>query len=632
MQGAIPAGALVLALGAAVTILVAYAAALWFFLRHESIVALLALLALCGFSLSARLVYTDDYPPGLNLDEPSHLQESVWALQRGEFFGVSGIQIPVLLGAVFEAPLIPIIGANRWTIRLYSLVTGVLAIPAAFAVGRAMNLAVVPSFGIAAFTAFLPWSLHYGRLSQGGELIFHELLLIAALARLVWQHGRWGDVGIGGFALCLLLYDYWCGRAMLALPFLAAALAPRRQRVLCLAVFALGVLGWVPYLMVAPAWYWFGVGGRVTRGLAADPLGVLARNVLNNFRMFVTNAGRNDWMTMSTGGIHPIPALALGVLGILSPTRRSVFLAGAFVIGLVPSVLSWGSSPSAHRMLMAFPVVAIAGGCALELTRKLGRTRANALSVAAIALVSVQSVRLFFSPEFWRPENLHVFAPDKVAVVEALPPSPHPHLIVDRNLHTAFYGQHALVDANHELLTVNNFTPPETGDVVYAFEEHAAALQSFYLHLLGQKRVRIPGQGFIVTFEAGDWTWLRNHGWRFAVDCTQTQWHGHALTLHYTNPSDEGQQCSRYAWRGTWRGAPRQMRLRFRGRARVETAGRLLASGAGEDQLVEFWVEPDMPLTIILSTSREELWIALFEVTPAGERVPAFESVDPATE
>ena len=52
----------------AAAIVVAYAGALWWLLRRESMVVALALVTLCGLSVSLRLVYTTDYPPGLDED------------------------------------------------------------------------------------------------------------------------------------------------------------------------------------------------------------------------------------------------------------------------------------------------------------------------------------------------------------------------------------------------------------------------------------------------------------------------------------------------------------------------------------------------------------------------------------
>src|SRR5207247_805876 len=106
-------------------------------------------------------------------------------LMGGNLLAEGCTDVPILLNALFQAQLVPVLGPGRWAIRSYSLVTGVLATAVAFAVARAMGFSLIPSFAVGAFVAVLPWSLFYGRVSFGGELIFHELLLLAALARLI---------------------------------------------------------------------------------------------------------------------------------------------------------------------------------------------------------------------------------------------------------------------------------------------------------------------------------------------------------------------------------------------------------------------------------------------------------------
>ncbi len=178
-----------------IVLLSGYAGALWWLLRRESVVVLLSVLALCLCSLTLRLVYTGDYPAGLNEDEAKLLHCSYDALQRGALFRESCIHAPVLTSALFWAQLVPIVGPNRWAIRTYSLASSVLSTATIFAVGRAMGMSVAPSLATGAFIAVLPWSLFFGRISVGA-LTFNQLLLLAALARLLWAGGGWPEVGI----------------------------------------------------------------------------------------------------------------------------------------------------------------------------------------------------------------------------------------------------------------------------------------------------------------------------------------------------------------------------------------------------------------------------------------------------
>ena len=99
-----------------IAILGGYGAALWWLLRREGPWTFVALALLCGLSLSLRLVLTDAYPWGIAEDEPKVLACSVQALHYGAIFGESCIHIPYFLTSLFQAPLVPYFGANRWTI------------------------------------------------------------------------------------------------------------------------------------------------------------------------------------------------------------------------------------------------------------------------------------------------------------------------------------------------------------------------------------------------------------------------------------------------------------------------------------------------------------------------------------
>jgi hypothetical protein len=228
-------------------ILTFYVLVLWRWLRSEPPICLWLLLILSAVALLLRLVSVTSYPGGLNEDEAKILHASIDALNEGNLFGQGPTGLPQLVPLLFQAQLVPLLGAGRWAIRLYSLVGSVLSVAAMFAVARAMRLSAISSLAASAFVVFLPWSLLYGRISQGGELLLNQLLLLAALARLVWRDGSWREIPAGALGLCLLFYDYFSGRSMLAMPFVAGALARGRNRLRCLAIVALAMLGFLPY-------------------------------------------------------------------------------------------------------------------------------------------------------------------------------------------------------------------------------------------------------------------------------------------------------------------------------------------------------------------------------------------------
>src|SRR6185369_16628982 len=88
-------------------ILSGYVLALWWLLRREGPWAFAGLAALCGIALSLRVVYTTDYPAGLNEDEPKNLACTLEAVQNGQPFHESCNGPPLLLSYLFAAPLVP---------------------------------------------------------------------------------------------------------------------------------------------------------------------------------------------------------------------------------------------------------------------------------------------------------------------------------------------------------------------------------------------------------------------------------------------------------------------------------------------------------------------------------------------
>jgi hypothetical protein len=625
----------------AALIVVGYAAALWWWLRRESTLVLLGLLSVCAAALCLRLVYTTEYPPGLAADEPKILACSADLLQSGRLATEGCTGLPVLLNAVFQAQLVPVFGPGRWAIRSYSLVTSVLAVPAAFAVARALALDVASSLSVSIFMAVLPWSIFYGRVSIGGELIFHELLLIGALARLVWgMEESWPDLGIGGLGLCLLLYDYFCGRVMLGMPLAAALLARGRRRWLCIAVLALAVIGWAPYLLSNPP---NGVSGMLARrhpDLLTQPLQTLSMKVVAAMHALSAPVGEDWTLTIRAGAMHPLLVLALAVAGVLVARWRGLFLAGGFVGGLLPSIVSSGTSASVHRMLMAFPFIALAAGAALNV---LPRPRGRTLVVAAIVLlISVQSVQLFFSPVFWPIESRAAFDAGATALIEALPPPPRPRVIYARQAED-FLALQRLVDPKLEGLTAQNWLPVQ-GPAIYVFAHpDTAALQAFYLNLFGIERVHVFDQAFFVELKPSDAAVLRRHGWTYEARCGAKVQRLQVPTLYHAHLGAGDALCPgpvTNTWRGRWEGPATTLRLRFSGAARVQTSTGTSISEEGFEKLVPFAVTPGTDVTVTVEDTppadRNIWWRALLaellEVTPAGERIPLWESVRPNVE
>lgn len=548
-----------LAIGLACAIAAGAGLALWWLLRRERGAVLLALAALTAAALALRLLHPDEFPRGLNEDEPKVLASAIAAVQDGQLLRESTIAVPVLMHALFQATLVPLLGLGRWTIRLYSLVGGVLCVPAAFAAARAMRLSVLASLAGAALVAVLPWALFYSRVMQGAELSFQQLLLLAALAALIWRRGGWPEALLGGFALAWMLYGYWCTRAMLPMPLLAALLASGRRRLWCVAILALGVLPYLPYPRANPHSVYVGQGLQPSLLTRADPAALWART-LETLHAFVAPVAQDGWLTVRAGARHPVLLLCVALAGALSGWRRAAFLVGGFALGLVPTVLAWGP-PSTHRMQMAFPFVALAAAAACDdlLPRRRWRAAVVALLVGATGL---WSVRCYFSDDFWVPESRWLFDPERTELVAALPLDAGKPVFFLRQV-TQFREPRRRLAADDRTLTVEAWPPPPSG-ALYAFTAEAAAQRPLYAALFGAERVRDFGRAFRVDVPPGDWSALRAHGWTYCARCGDDVRRGLVPALDQLGVAFADLECptpSTHVWAARWTGGATHLQV-----------------------------------------------------------------------
>jgi hypothetical protein len=610
-------------------IVLGYAASLWWLLRRERLDTVLWLAIICALSLCLRLVYTTYFPEGLNEDEPNVLVSAMGALRTGRLFGESSLLLPVLLNALFQGQLVPLFGPTRWAIRTYSLVTSVLATPAAFAVSRSFGLRVGSGLAAGALVAVLPPLILYGRVHIGGELVFHELLLLAALARIVWRNGKWPEISMGAFALCLLLYDYWAGLAMLGMPLVAAVLARGRQRLWCVLVLALALAGFTlhwPNAMTSNS------KELLSAEIVAHPVQELTARTLWAAEALVWPVASNSWLTISAGAVSPPAILALAVLGIvLSPPRRGLFLLAGFLGGLVPTVFGAGP-PSTHRMIMAYVFIPLAAVCPLEWLR--WRHLRLAVTALVVALISFQSVRMYFSRERWSsPDTRGVFDWQITAALEALPPSPHPKFIISKSF-SYHFDPRSMVDKNFEFLSPENWFPANGKRLIYAFEYHSGLLRPFYEHLFGYERVESYGSAFLVRLEPADWSWLRQHGWAHEARCAGQAWSGQVPTLFHQSMPLKGLHCEppvTHVWRARWDGPDTTLGLRWNGTATVAVNGMPVVDKAGYEQGADFTAPHGAVLTVTV-TADQGVVARLVELTPAGERLPDWELLTPVAD
>jgi len=618
--------------------------ALWYLLRRERPGTWLALAALSAAGLALRLLHTADYPAGLNEDEPKLLAAALRALHEGAFLAESNTSVPVLMHALFNGQLVAWLGPGRWAIRLYSLVGGVLCIPAAFAAARALGTSVGAALGSAALIAALPWALFYSRVMQGAELTFQQLLLIAALAHLLPMARADGDGAraarggasapllalIASFALAWLAYGHWCTRAMFALPLIAALLARGRNRLWCLLPLVAGLAAYAPYVLANRDSMFVAQG--------VDPAqwgdgGGLAGRAVESLHALLAPVAADGWLTLRAAAMHPPLLLLVALAGALTGWRRALFLGAGFAAGLAPSVLAWGA-PSTHRMLMAFPFIALAVACACDLVP---RRRLRALVIVAVALASgAWSARLYFSDDFWTPEARAMFDWQRTALVESLPFDPHPPVYFLRQVRQ-FREPRSWVAPDDRLLTLDAWLPAASGGL-YAFSAPAAPLRPLYERLLGAERVTSFGDAFTVRVEPGDWSWLRAHGWMYQLRCGDVGRRAQVPALHQMTMGFAELDCdapATHTWVGRWVGPPTRLRLRA-GSALVVKTPRETLDTLGDEQSgppfeLEIEARPGDQLRIQTTTPAHLPWsdLAVWERAQAGERLPAWESVVP---
>lgn len=664
MNARVPLNPTFLAL--ALAIVAASALSLWWLLRRESRSTLLTIAVLTSLALALRLAYTTDYPRGLNEDEPKVLFAAARAVANGTVLAESNISVPVIMHSLFQAQLIPLLGPGRWAIRGYSLVGGLLCVPAVFAAARALRLSVAPSLAASGLIAVLPWALFYSRVMQGAELTFQQLLLIVALARLVFEPrafdprasegahaesippavpaggppavpgplsvpGRaervgWREWALGSFALTWLLYGYWCTRAMLGMTLVAAVLATGRRRLWCLAIAAVALLLYAPYLVANRDSMFIAQGVNPLYYANFGNLQRFGQRGMETLSTFVWPVAEDGWLTIRAAALHPPFLLLLAAFGALSGVRRALFLLAGFFGGLAPAVLAWGA-PSVHRMMMAFPFVVLAASCALEDLAVWRRVRPVASAVLVLA-VGWYSVRLYFSDDFWPTESRWQFNWPTTALVESLPLPPSPPVILMQQT-TAFRYPRMLVGATDQELDADNWFPTEQGGV-YGFTHEGAPLRAFYESLLGPRRVESFGPAFKVTFEPGDWSWLRRHGWSYEVRCGKQSARGQVPVLFQTNFGFTTLACqepAQHTWRTRWAGPSTPVRLRAGGAVAVDAGSTHLESAAGIDSPIDFTAEPGMEIRVTITTPAftPSVYASLLALTPAGERLPAWE-------
>jgi hypothetical protein len=627
-------------------IFAAYFASMWVLLREENKRTLKLLLTLTIVAGALRLYRIMDLPPGMNDDEIKTLYDAVKFFNARSIFS-EALQVPFLHSVLFQAPLTKVIDSTFWSMRPYPLLMGTLTVPLAFAVGRAMLLGVNPSLVAAAITATMPWGLFWSRISSGGEVLFCHALLLAALAHIIWRNGGIGATLIGILGLAGLLWDYTAGWSMLAMPVVAAFLAPnRRQRILALSIVVSAVILWIPWLLNMGQWW----GYLAIKARAPVPghysldsfFGHAQRSLVATLRILVYPEGYIHTLSLHSIALHPLVVLVVAGIGAMGGIfRRSIFVISGFLIGLTPALATYDGQVSTHRIICSYLFIALA--CAIPfdlLVRKLPRTwgpaTATVLAACFVGLSGVQGVGIFLSPKFWT-ESERIFGHSTTLLAESISlPAPE-SLHVDGQI-LRFLEARYPMETGYTVLAYDTWMPTE-GD------EHA--ISAYFQDLITTYRAELP-QSQITTFgvpseipsirarftsqDAARWN---SYGWTVERRCQKQQTPPARIPLFIFHNSFGWSlgcdQPTEHIFKAKWNGPVQDLLLHLSGALSItitSSGGIAIDQDKPEASKITFTLHPEEEITITMRAPNGNN-AYLHRVLEHGSAPPPLESFKP---
>jgi hypothetical protein len=599
-------------------VLAAYAASLWVLLRTEQRKTLILVLILTLVGGALRLYRIMDLPPGMNDDEIKTLYDAVKFYRARSIFA-EALQVPFLHSVLFQAPLTAVVDSTFWSMRPYPLLMGTLTIPLAFAVGRAMLLGVAPSLVVAAIAATMPWGLFWSRISSGGEVLFCHALLLAGLAQIVWRNGGLGATLIAILGLAGLLWDYTAGWSMLAMPFVAAVLAPRRrQRLLALSVAACAVVLWIPWLLNMGQWW----GYLTIKARAPVPgphsfesfFGHVQRSLVATLRILVYPEGYIHTLSLHSIALHPLVVLIFASIGAIGGFfRRSAFIISGFIIGLTPALATYDGQASTHRIICSYLFIALA--CAIPfdlLMRKLpqrwGPPATSALAACFVAVAGIQGVGTFLSPQFWT-ESERIFSHSTTLLAESIRlPAPQ-SLHVDGQVIRYLEARYPKI-TGYTTLTYDTWMPRE-GDE-HALSAHFQDLLTSYQAELPRSQITTLGSpseipSIRARFSAQDAATWNSFGWTVERRCERRQSPPARIPFFiFLNSFGWSSGCDRpseHVFRARWNGPEQEIILHLSGALSINvttSGGVAIDQYKPEASKISFRLHRDEEITITM--------------------------------
>lgn len=635
------------AIYASLTLALAYFASLWWLLKGERRLTVVSLIVLAGCALFLRVYRIMDLPPGLNDDELQTFHHAYNLFETRKIFS-PGIQHPILHIVLFKAPLITYLSSVFWSIRLSSIIFGSLSVVVAFAIGRGMRFGVMSSFVISALVATLPWSIFWGRVTWGGEIVFSQTLLLAALARILWSNGGKGDVAIGALGLIGLLWEYFGAWSMLGMPMLAMCLVTsRRQFILCFSILVLGIVAWLPWLLNVQAWSGFLAiksSNKVSSVWSVFPIALdLTINTYRSLRAFIFPEGDIHWISLYSIANHPLIVLGGALAGLyLMPRRTALFVGLGFLGGIVPTILAFNGRPSTHRMICAYIFVSLACAGAVEYLATCSRLAHRKMLVRCGVVVFVvvaawRSTAIFLSPQFWL-DAPPIFMHAETAISESIALPVTSPFIVEPQVGRYLMARQ-VENPGFLWLTYDSWMP--NGDGEYAFASSFPELIGFYRNALPADQVAIFGEsssrlGIRARFTASDARRWQQYGWTVERRCSNPQQPLRIPAFIFQDPMNWGTECldpREIIFTAVWNRPVTKLTLHgFRGvPMRIQTSqGSDLVIEPSDITATEFTLHPGEKITITITAIHGTI-ARLFEGDQTSTVFPSLESFKPAS-
>ncbi len=376
---------------------------------------IITLVLLVSVAAIVRCYDISDYPPGLSGPDEIKLANDVNRMSKG--------LDPPLSFSPFGTPRVPstplallhkFLPRCRATVRSYSILCGIVCIPAFYCLARNCLPTIWASLATI-LLIFSPFHNFYSRVTLGARLTILEIIsiyfLITAINRRSYLRVAFAAIGAS-----ILLYDYRAARIMpivLLLGVLTAWLGRRIKAARMILYFAI-VTGVILTLLVPLCYVWTQRPDKPWFHPTVGSLNSLSQiklGIRSSFLMFQNERyGTQYVFSQANATCLNFPLLALMIGGLLLSfvifdVWPALFIGLCFFVALLPSGLS-GVMGRAHRCIMVIPFMYILIGYSLwMLSRILSFCAGRIVSYCGLVIItvwcSIWGVNYFFQ-DMWK--------------------------------------------------------------------------------------------------------------------------------------------------------------------------------------------------------------------------------------